>query len=144
VAPTDFALRINGKEVLHPVAPAMVAADMAHPDYKPQRDGPRLEGTAGTNEGGVSVGGPPVNSNPFPGSQQPGTPRYPPVEIPRDNPGGYKKEPVDPTEVLLKTALVEGQHRGPTSGFLYFPYRRKMSTIKSVELIYADAVLKLK
>jgi hypothetical protein len=145
VAHTDFVLRINGKqEVLHAVDPTMVAHDMEHPDYKTQREGPRVQATAGTNEGGVSVGGPPVNPNPFPGSQQPGTPRYPPVEIPRDNPSGVKKVPVNPTEVLMDTALVEGPHRGPTSGFLYFPYRRKMSAIKSLELIYADAVLKLK
>ena len=145
VTPTDFSLRINGKqEVLHAVQPTMVAADMEHPDYKNERDGPHVQATAGTNEGGVSVGGPPANPNPFPGSQKPGTPRYPPVEIPRDNPGGVKKEPLNPTEVLMQTALVEGLHRGPTSGFLYFPYRRKMSSLKSLELIYADAVLKLK
>lgn len=142
---TDFSLRINGKqEVLHAVEPTMVAADMEHPEHQTEREGPHVQATAGTNEGGVSVGGPPVNPNPFPGSQAPGTPHYPPVEIPRDNPSGVTKEPLNPTEVLMQTALMEGPHRAPTSGFLYFPYRHKMSSLKSLELIYADAVLKLK
>ena len=145
VAHTDFSLRINGKkEVLLAVAPTMVATDMEHPENKPQRDGPHLEAGGGIGDIGVSTGGPPVNPNPFPGSKKPGTPPYPPVEIPRDNPGGATKEPLNPIEVLMTTALVEGPHRGPTSGFLYFPYRHKMSSLKSLELVYGDAVLKLK
>jgi hypothetical protein len=66
------------------------------------------------------------------------------VEIPRDNPSGIEKEKVNPDELLLQTALIEGLHHTPTSGFLYFPFRGKMSSIKTLELLYRDVVLKLR
>ena len=145
VAHTDFYLRINGKkDLIGTVDPRIVVSDMAHPEYKMPRDGPGVEGDGRVGPVGGSVGGPPVNPNPFPGSRPPGGPTYPPVNIPRDNPGGVTKEPIDPAEVLLQTALVEGPHRGYTSGFVYFPFRSKLSSIKTLELIYQDAVLKLK
>jgi len=143
VTHAEFSLRINGKkELLDAVSPAVVVADMQHPEFKAPRDGVGLEAGGGIGGVGASVGGPPMNTNPFPGSRQPTPP--PPVEIPRDNPSGVKKEPVNPDEVLLQTALVEGPHHAPTSGFLYFPFRAKTSSIKSLELIYQDAVLKLR
>jgi hypothetical protein len=144
-AHADFSLRLNGKkELLDSVAPTVVVADMQHPEYKLPRDGPRVETDGRLGPFGGSIGGPPVNANPFPGSQKPGSPPYPPPEIPRDDPGGVKIEPVDPYEVLLKTALVEGSHHAPTSGFVYFFFRGKSASIKSVELVYRDTVLKLK
>ena len=90
------------------------------------------------------IGGPPFNPNPFPGSQPWGTELTPPVEIPRDNPSGIEKEPVNAGELLLQTALEEGPHRAAFSGFLYFPFRGKMGSIKTLELLYQDAVLKLR
>jgi hypothetical protein len=144
VAHTDFFLRINGKkELLEAVAPTTVVADMQHPEFKPVRDGLGVDAGGSVGNVGARVGGPPVNPNPFPGSRQPGPP-YPPPEIPRDNPSGVTKEPVNPSEVLLQTALVEDLHHAATSGFLYFPFRGKTSSIKSLELIYQDAVLKLR
>ena len=92
----------------------------------------------------MTLGGPPVNSNPYPGSQIPGPGTYPPVEVPRDNPSGVTKEPVNPNELLLETALVEGPHHAAFSGFLYFPFRGKISSLKTLELLYRDAVLKLR
>jgi hypothetical protein len=35
-------------------------------------------------------------------------------------------------------------HRGAVSGFLYFAYQGKTSSIKSLELMYEAAVLKLR
>ena len=54
------------------------------------------------------------------------------------------KERVRPEEVLVRTALPEDAHRGPVSGFLYFPYTGKVSGLKSVELLFQDAVMKLR
>jgi hypothetical protein len=141
---TDFSLRINGKKpLLDAQAPAAVVADIEHPEWK-QPGGVITQAGAGVGNAGVTIGGPPVNPNPFPGSQPPGTPTYPPVEIPRDNPSGVTKEPVNPDELLLETALVEGPHHAAFSGFLYFPFRGKISSIKTLELLYQDAVLKLR
>jgi hypothetical protein len=101
-----------------------------------------------TNGKGASIGGPPVNRNPFPGSQPPGsqpTRTYPPVEIPpQDNPTGIEKPKVNPAELLMQTALVQGAHHAPTSGFLFFPFRGKISSIKTLELLYHETVLKLR
>jgi len=142
---TDFTLRINGrKQLLEAAAPTLVMADMKHPEWRqPDANG---EATATVNNNGVTIGGPPVNTNPFPGSRMPGTGTrtYPPVEVPRDNPSGVQKEPMDAAELLRQTALVEGPHHSATSGFLYFPFRGKMSSIKTLELLYRDAELKLR
>jgi hypothetical protein len=141
---TDFSLRINGKKpLLDAQAPTAVVAEMQHPEWK-QPGGVITEAGAGMGNSGVTIGGPPVNSNPFPGSRPPGSPTYPPVEIPRDNPSGVTKAPVNPNELLLETALVEGPHHAAFSGFLYFPFRGKTNSIKTLELLYQDAVLKLR
>jgi hypothetical protein len=66
------------------------------------------------------------------------------VEVPRDNPAGVRKEPVKADALLIETALVEGPHHSAISGFLYFPFRGKIGSIKSLELLYLDAVLKLR
>jgi hypothetical protein len=147
---SDFALRINGrKEPLAPASPQAVIAYMQHPEWNPERPGPHTEAGAGMGNIGVMVGGPPVNPNPYPGSQMPPpnpipNPTYPPVDIPKENPGGVKIEHVDPSELLLQTAIVEGPRHTPISGFLFFPYRGKPTSIKSLELLYQDAVLKLR
>ena len=55
-----------------------------------------------------------------------------------------RPEPVRPEELLVRTALSDGEFRGPVSGFLYFAYKGKPSGIKSLDLLYEDAVLKLR
>jgi hypothetical protein len=146
----DFALRMNGKkELLDAVPPTAVLSYMQHPEWNPEREGPHATAGAGAGNIGVMVGGPPVNPNPYPGTQMPsGAPipnsPYPPVDIPRDNPGGVKITPADPAQLLLQTALEEGRHHAPVSGFLFFRYRGKIGAIKSLELVYQDAVLKLR
>jgi hypothetical protein len=46
--------------------------------------------------------------------------------------------------LLTETALVEGPHHSAISGFLYFPFGGKVKSIKTLELLYQDAVLKLR
>ena len=141
----NFSLRINGrKESLQAQPPTMVAAALQHPEWE-QPSGARPEVGAGVGNIGVVMGGPPRNNNPFPGSQPPGSQLPPRVEIPKDNPGGLPKEPpVTADELLIETALVEGPHHAAVSGFLYFPFQGKISSIKSLELLYRNAVLKLR
>ncbi|HEX3747978.1 MAG TPA: hypothetical protein VHW09_28800 [Bryobacteraceae bacterium] len=142
---SDFTLRINGKTLIDARAPDVVVGDMRHPEYKPERGGLHPEVMGGVGGIGAKIGGPPVNSNPYPGTQVPGTPpAYPPVEIPRDNPSGVTAETVDPYELLMQTALEEGSHRAPISGFVYFPFRGNLKSVKTLELVYGDAVLKLR
>jgi hypothetical protein len=135
-----FALRINGKkQVLVPVPPSMVASSLQHPEWQ---TGPRLEAGGGLGNTGVILGRPAPTQ--VPGGQQPPQSRVPRVPGP-DNPGGIEPERrVTAPELLVQTALPEGPHRGPVSGFLYFPYRGKTTSIKSLELLYEDAQLKLR
>jgi hypothetical protein len=141
---SDFTLRINGRQLLYDAPPDLVVAARQHPEWKPPKDGLTAQAGGSIGNAGATIGTAPVNANPFPGSQRPGTPQYPPVDIPRDNPSGIEKEPVDAGELLRQTALVEGPHHAAVSGFLYFPHRGKIGAIKTLELLYRDAVLKLR
>jgi len=143
VQDANFNLRLNGKkQLLEPQPPTMVAAELRHPEWE-QPTGVRPEVGVGVGNTGVILGAPRANPNPFPGSQAPGTPS-PPIHRPGDDPDGLRTPPVKADELLLETALVEGPHHSPISGFLYFPYRGKISSIKTLELLYEDAVLKLR
>ncbi len=138
----DFSLRINGRKDLDAAEPKLVVAQMEHPEWQPPRDGLHAEGGGSIGNVGVVINAPQANPNPFPTSRTSGPP--PPVEIPKDNPSGVTKQQVDPSTLLLATALEEGQHHAPISGFLYFPYRGNLKSIKTLELLYHDAVLKLR
>jgi hypothetical protein len=140
----NFALRMNGKkQLLLPMPAAMVAESLKHPEWQ-QRGGGWPEMSGGVGNTGVVLGGPPRNQDPFPGSRPPGQTPPQTVPIPRDNGGVQKQAPVKADELLLQTALVEGEHHAAFSGFLFFPYKGKTSGIKSLELLYDDAVFKLR
>jgi hypothetical protein len=140
VRPNAFTLRINGKKPpLLPQPPSMVAATMQRPEWQNR---PRLEAGGGLGNTGVILGRP-VPSQ-VPGGQVPRAPMPPRAPAP-DPPGGIDRpEPVRAEELLVQTALPEGERRGPVSGFLYFAHKGKASSIKSLELLYEDAVLKLR
>lgn len=138
-----FTLRINGKkQVLFAQAPTMVAASLQHPEW---RTTPTVQAGAGMGNTGVTIGGPPRNRTPFPGSNPPGSG---PDSLPRapvpDNRGGAPAEPVKPEDLVVQTALPAGRHSAAVSGFLYFAYTGKTRSIKSLELLYEDAVVKLR
>jgi hypothetical protein len=138
----DFALRINGKTELLASAPNFVVADMHHPEFQ---TAPWAQASGGVDGHDVIIGGPPQD-HPFPGSTVPTSPQpqpRPPLEIPKDNPSGVKAEPVDPYKLLMETALEGGQHHAPVSGFLYFHSRGNLKSIKTLELVYQGAALKL-
>jgi hypothetical protein len=140
----DFSLRINGrKAVLMPEAVSIVAASLQHPEWELPRT-PNAEVDAGAGNAGVVIGGPPRNAHPFPGSTEPGTELPPRIEVPKDNPSGIEQPRVKADVLAVETSLVEGPHHAAISGFLYFAYRGKPASIKTLELLYQDAVLKLK
>lgn len=132
-----FALRINGrKQALTPAQPQLVVTSLEHPEWQ---TGPRLEGGGGLGAGGVIFG------RPTPQQVPGGQPRPNPLPSPADNPTGIEKEPrVTAQELLVQTALPEGNYRGPVSGYLYFAYKGKTASIKSLELLYEDAALQLR
>jgi len=136
----NFVLRMNGKrQELLPQAPSLVAASVAHPEWNGQR---RVEADAGAGPATIGVGHP--RPTQIPGMPTPGQPSSPP-QVPQDNPSGMPpRQRVTPDQLVRDTALPQGQHRYPVSGFLYFPYPGKTASIKSLELRYEDATLKLR
>jgi hypothetical protein len=137
---SDFALRVNGKpRVIPSMPPTAVVAAIENPQM--YGGGPRLDGGAGV--GGVILGIPGTGGRQGgpDGRPVPAPPRAPDPNAP---PGVDPPEQVSPNELLVRTALPAGDFKGPVSGFLYFPYRGKTSSIKSLELLYGDTVLKVR
>ena len=140
VSPGAFTLRINGKkQALFPVTPATVATTLQNPEWQ---SGPRLEAGGGMGNTGVILGRPVPQQ--VPGGQQPPQRRVPGAP-PQDDQSGVTPEPrVTAPELVVQTGLPEGHFRGPVSGFIYFPYRGRTTSIKTLDLLYEDAVLKLR
>ncbi len=113
----NFVMYINGrKQELLPQPPSLVAASIAHPDWNSTR---HVEANAGA--GPVSVG------------------RPMPAQVPHAQTTQSK-----PEQVLIETALPQGEHHAPVSGFLFFAYSGRVQAIKSLELRYEDAILRLR
>lgn len=136
----NFMLRVNGrKQELLPQPPAVVAAALAHPGWNRQSG---VAADAGAGPATVSVGRP--RPSEIPGVPMPGQ-RPSPSQVPRDDPSGLPaRERAKPETVALATALPEDSRPGPISGFLYFAWPGKTASIKSLELRYENAILKLR
>ena len=103
----------------------------------------RVQAAGGVGDKVVVLGGPTRQAPPY--GQNPRTTPRPPRAPEPENPSGLPPaEKVNSAELLIRTALPEGTFSGPVSGYLYFWFSGKASKIKSVELLYRDAVLKLK
>jgi hypothetical protein len=134
-----FALRIDGKKTIAAAPATMVASALAHPDFN---NGPTAELGGSMGNTGVILGRPTPST--IPQAPTPRSPRPPGAPDP-GSPGGIEPERrATAEEVVVQTALPQGEHNGPASGFLYFPYNKKAGSIKSVELAYQDAILKLR
>jgi hypothetical protein len=135
-----FALRINGKKpALLPQPATMVAATLTRPEW---RMGRQAEASAGMGNADIILGRPVPSQIPGGPSRRPPAPPRAPAPGP---PGGIDRpEPVRAEELVVQTALPSGEHRGPVSGFLYFAWKGKPSSIKSLELLYQDTILKLR
>lgn len=137
--PAAFTLRVNGnKRTLTAMPATAVVAAIERPQWQ---SGPRMEGGAGI--GGVILGIPGAGGQGGPGQGRP-LPAPPRAPDPNRPPGIDAPEQVSPNELLARTAFPSGEFKGPVSGFIYFPYRGKTSSIKSLDLLYGDAVLRLK
>jgi hypothetical protein len=131
-----FKLRLNGKkEVISSEGPGFVAASVKYPDWEQRKN---VEVQGGIGDAGVVVGRPPAAGR-FPGDptpQQSRLPRAPKAPAPDDRNGIEKEEPARAEEVIAQRALPEGPAEKPVSGYIYFRYRGKTKSIKSLELIY--------
>jgi len=126
-----FTLRLNGAKVpLASVAPGFVAASLKYPDWEQH---PTSQVSGGVGNAGVTIGPPTVGR--FPGDPTAGhpLPRGPSHE---ERNGVERTEPESADEVIARTALLEGQTEHPVSGFLYFPFKGKIKSLKSIDLIY--------
>ncbi|MGD0364949.1 MAG: hypothetical protein ABSC93_29065 [Bryobacteraceae bacterium] len=125
----QFGLRVNGrKEALQPQGPEFVAESLKYPE---QSSGPHA--VAGL---GPLVLGQPRQTERFPGD--PNARTGPAPGGTDDNPTGADKDPpVKAEDLVVQAALPDGEHHGPSSGFLYFHYRGKVKGIHSLELVIA-------
>ena len=150
-----FGLRLNHKTLLPAIAAAQVANSLKQQPWSMQGQ-PGMNGGIGAGPIDVPIGqGPRQDTGQYPGQgtgQYPGNGPYPqdrrrpnPPRAPEpDPPGGIQRTRVSAEEVLLQTALPPGPHKGPVSGFVYFYFTGKPSSLKSVELDYGGVTLKLK
>lgn len=132
---STFALRLNGKKaILSSAPPGFVVASIKYPDWEPHQH-PTAEASAGMGNGGVVFGAPPAVGR-FPGD--PTAPQHPLPRAPSpEEQNGIEQQPAKSVEEVIKvTALVEGRTDHPVSGFVYFPYKGKIKSLKSIELIY--------
>lgn len=129
----NFQLRLNRKSRLLAQAPGLVAASLKYPDLDHQ---PRIEGEAGMGDAGVILGRPRQTSR-FPGDPRAQTNPLPPPPSPGDRPGmPQKQEKLTIDQILDRAALPSVEIGRPASGYLFFPYRGKMKSLKSIELLY--------
>lgn len=131
-----FSLRLNGrKEVISCEGPGFVAASVKYPNWEQRKN---VEVQGGIGDAGVVLGRPPAVGR-FPGDptpQQSRLPRSPRAPAPDDRNGIESEEPARAEEVIAQRALPEGPAEKPVSGYIYFRYRGKTKSIKSLELIY--------
>ena len=115
IGPTDFSLRINGKKDLLPSQPWGLVAkgvkdlEWVSPDAVPGEV---------KSKGSVNGGG-----------QGSSTLPPPPPKVPIDVLRGWQL-------AVKNAALTQGDRALPQAGLIYFPYRGKVTSIRSMELIY--------
>ncbi|MCU1236790.1 MAG: hypothetical protein JWP63_4757 [Candidatus Solibacter sp.] len=135
-----FSLRVNGKKSLPPENPGIVAGTLRHPDWQSPRG---AQGGIGVGGIDIGLGGQRPRQSPYPGGQDPNRLPTPP-RAPGNDSDTMREEKLKPEEVLVTTALPDGIHKGPVAGFLYFAWRGKASSIKTIDLVYGDTVLRLR
>jgi len=136
VSSGQFTLRVNGKkQVLHAQAPGFVAASLKYPDWEQK---PSVVAHGSIGNAGVILGRPePVER--FPGDRRPAQtrlPNPPKAPAPEDPSGLPQPEAFKPEEAVAETALPAGEARGPVSGYVFFAYKGKTKSLKTLELIY--------
>ena len=131
-----FTLRMNGKKaVLFAQDPGMVAASLKYADWERR---PTLIGSVGMGDADVIIGRPRQTER-FPNDPRPGRERLPaPPRVPQKEPDLESEPELKPEEIVTDAAFPERPLNGPASGVLYFAYRGKTKSIKSLELLYSE------
>jgi hypothetical protein len=125
----QFRLRINHQTLeLPPDSPGTVAADVQYPDWEQHP-------TATAQAGPVILGAPPTVGR-FPGDRRESPPISPPVPEQPDPTGMGKEPPKTIDQLIALAALPEGSSNKPLKGCLFFRFRGKTKSIKSLELVY--------
>ncbi|MCW5982979.1 MAG: hypothetical protein KIT09_33120 [Bryobacteraceae bacterium] len=137
VSNAHFTLRVNGaRQGILPVAGSLAAYDVK---WRGVDRGIRAQA------GPVILGGPGAEQR-FPGDRR----EIPVPRAPDSKPGGVEREPEpDLAKSLTDAALPQGDALAlPVSGYLYFPFDKKLKSIKKIDLTYegpsGTATLKLK
>ena len=118
LALSDFALRINGKVMPSPAEPyARIFATLKDPEWEP----PVAASSKGKTSVGSGGGGQDLNA-------PPPTPPKMPFELRRAM-----------QQRVQKASLPEGDRALPVAGLIFFPYRGKPESIRTVELLYEGA-----
>jgi hypothetical protein len=134
VAHSHFVLRINGKGQIMSQPPQFVAAALKYPDWHTK---PSVVADARVGDSGVIIGREP-RAQRFPNDPRPSQERLPMPRAPEPaDRSGIEKEAVSPAEVCIEQALPEGPAAGPIRGYVYFPFKGKMKSVKKVELLYS-------
>lgn len=116
----DFSLRINGKKIPSPSEPyELVFKSLKDPQWQP----PQTEESKSKGGSGLTTG----NSGGA-GNQPPPPPPKMPFELRRVM-----------EQHVQRAAMQEGERPLPQAGLLFFLYRGKTESIRSLELIYSGA-----
>lgn len=114
-------LRINGGPEIQAEAPSAVAASLKYGDW---RNKPQI--TAGA--GPIVLG------------RTPRQPRFP--GDPSMNTSDQEPYPFD--KIVPAASLPEGKFNRPLAGLMFFPYQKKLKSIKHVELVVDNVPLRLR
>lgn len=113
----DFSLRINGKKAPLPSQPyGLVAKNLKDPEWvPPESAAPKSKGSFGGGGGGGAGQNDP-----------PPSPPKVPIELQRAM-----------AQRVQKASLPEGDRPLPVAGLIFFQYRGKAESIRSIELMYS-------
>jgi hypothetical protein len=133
---SDFMLRINGsKQLVYPQSAHLVAGSIRNPHWERERG---LVTGVGAGNAGVVIGGPRQRSR-FPGDP---TVREPLPDPSSGEPGvnrGPSKDPLEEAaQAVIDNAFAEGEAPGVRAGYIYFIYKKKLSTLKKIELVWVS------
>jgi len=120
----DFSLRINGNKKPVPSQPyALILKSLKDPEWVPPDTG---EPVKGKSKGGLTGGG--GGDQGGGGNDPPPAPAKMPLELQRAM-----------AQKVQKAVLPEGDRGVPVAGLLFFPFRGKAESIRTMELIYAGS-----
>jgi hypothetical protein len=112
----DFSLRINGKKALSSQPYELVFHSLKDPEWEPSSKDTKSKTS-------MNTGGGPND----PGSAPPPPPKMP-IEMRRAM-----------EQHVQRVSMLEGERALPQAGLLFFEYRGKTQSIRSLELIYSGA-----